>query len=140
MRRGTIQVALLGLLIAGIARFAPAQTTTATLSGIVRDPQGGVIPGASISVVQTDTGQARQTMSGPTGDYTISNLSTGNYRITASARGFKKTVIPSITLQVNQSANVDLMMEVGGLAEEVTVSAVSPLLATESTSVGQVVE
>ena len=123
-----------------LAQFAPAQTTTATLSGIVRDSQGAVIPGAAITVVQIDTGQTRQATTGHTGDYTISNLPIGNYRITASAQGFKKTVIGSITLQVNQAADVDLTMEVGAIAEEVTVSATAPLLATESTSVGQVVE
>src|SRR5260370_37197416 len=105
-----------------LAQVAPAQTTTATLSGIVRDSQGGVIPGVSINVVQIDTGQTRQVTSGHTGDYTISNLPIGNYRITASAQGFKKTVIGSITLQVNQAADVDLTMEVGAIAEEVTVS------------------
>jgi hypothetical protein len=117
-----------------------AQTTTATLSGVVRDTQGGVIPNTSITVLQTETGQSRETTSGPTGNYTIPNLSIGNYRITASVAGFKKTVLPSITLQVNQRAEVDLTMEVGTLSEEVTVSAQAPLLATESTSVGQVVE
>jgi hypothetical protein len=135
-----VRFSLLALLSMCLPQIAPAQTTTATLSGTVRDSQGGVIPGASINVVQTDTGQTRQVTSGHTGDYTISNLPVGNYRITASAQGFKKTVIGSITLQVNQAANVDLTMEVGAIAEEVTVSAAAPLLATESTSVGQVVE
>jgi outer membrane receptor protein involved in Fe transport len=117
-----------------------AQTTTATLSGAVRDPQGAIVPNASISVVQVDTGQTRETTSSSSGDYTIPNLPAGKYRITASAPGFKKAVLPSIELQVNQQATLDLLLEVGALAEEVTVTAESPLLATESTSVGQVVE
>jgi hypothetical protein len=140
MRRMEFRFALRAVLGVCLAQVAPAQTTTATLSGIVRDSQGGVIPGVSINVVQIDTGQTRQVTSGHTGDYTISNLPIGNYRITASAQGFKKTVIGSITLQVNQAADVDLTMEVGAIAEEITVSAAAPLLATESTSVGQVVE
>src|SRR5690348_6590239 len=79
---------------------ASAQTTTATLSGIVRDPQGGVIPNAVIAATQTETSQSRQTVSSNTGDYSLPNLPTGNYRITASAPGFKKIIIPSIELQV----------------------------------------
>ena len=133
-------VATCGLLIGYLAQFAPAQTTSATLSGVVRDQRGGVIPGATILVVETDTGQTRQSVSGASGDYTILNLPIGNYRITASAQGFKKTIIASITLQVNQAAQVDVTLEVGTLSEEVTVSASAPLLATENTSVGQVVE
>jgi hypothetical protein len=123
-----------------LGRAVHAQTTTATLSGIVRDAQGGGIPNTAILAVQLDTGQTRQTTSGVTGDYSIPNLPIGTYRITASAPGFKKILIPSIELQVNQEARVDLTMEVGALSEEVTVSEQAPLLETDSTSIGQVVE
>src|SRR5689334_3566255 len=134
------RLAVLALITASLGHWAAAQTTTATISGVVRDPQGGIIPNSSITVVQIETGQTRQTSSGATGDYTIPNLTVGTYRITASAAGFKKTVLPSITLQVNQEAHIDLLLEVGALSEEVTVTAEAPLLSTESTSVGQVVE
>ena len=120
--------------------IASAQTTTATFSGIIRDPQGGVIPSAVIVAVQTETTQTRQTVSSSTGDYSLPNLPTGTYRITASAPGFKKIVIPSIELQVNQEARVDMTMEVGAVSDEVNVSADAPLLETESASVGQTVE
>jgi len=120
--------------------IASAQTTTATLSGIIRDPQGGVIPSAVIVATQTDTTQTRQTVSSSTGDYSLPNLPTGSYRITATAPGFKKIVIPSIELQVNQEARVDMTMEVGAVSDEVNVSADAPLLETESASVGQTVE
>jgi hypothetical protein len=73
------QVAILAVLTACLGQLAPAQTTTATISGVVRDPQGGLIPNAAISVVQIETGQTRQTTSGASGDYTISNLPIGTY-------------------------------------------------------------
>lgn len=133
------QVAILGIIACAVP-YLRAQTTTATITGIVRDPQGGGIPSAAISVTQIDTGQTRQTTSGATGNYSIPNLPIGNYRITANAPGFKKIVIPSIELQVNQEARVDLNMEVGAVNDEVTVTAQAPLLETEATSVGQVVE
>src|SRR5260370_41783818 len=100
MRSSIGHVAILGVLTACLGPLAPAQTTTATLSGTVRDPQGGVIPNTALSVVQIETGQTRQTTSGATGDYTISNLPIGSYRITASSPGFEKTLIPSTTPQV----------------------------------------
>jgi outer membrane receptor protein involved in Fe transport len=130
-------LALLGVLF---CTAAFGQTATATLSGAVRDPQSAIVPNASITVVQVDTGQSRDTTSSSSGDYSIPNLPAGRYRITASAPGFKKMVLPSIELQVNQQATLDLLLEVGAIADEVTVTAESPLLATESTSVGQVVE
>jgi hypothetical protein len=138
MQNSIGRVAVLALI--SLSHWAAAQTTTATISGVVRDPQGGIIPNSSIIVVQIETGQTRQASSGATGDYTIPNLPVGTYRITASAAGFKKTVLPSMTLQVNQEAHIDLLLEVGALSEEVTVTAEAPLLSTESTSVGQVVE
>ncbi|MDQ2950138.1 MAG: TonB-dependent receptor [Acidobacteriota bacterium] len=140
MRNRINYVAMFAVLTTFLAYVAPAQTTTATLSGVVRDPQGGLIPNAAISLVEVETGQTRQTTSGAGGDYTVSNLPIGTYKITASSAGFKKTVIPSITLQVNQAAHLDLLLEVGAVSDEISVSAQAPLLATESTSVGQVVE
>jgi Carboxypeptidase regulatory-like domain/TonB dependent receptor-like, beta-barrel len=134
------QVAILGLFIACVGSFARAQTTTATISGVVRDAQGGTIPGTAISTVQIETGQTRQTTSGNSGDYSIPNLPIGSYRLTASAQGFKKVVIPSIELQVNQEARIDLTLDVGSLSEEVTISERAPLLETETAEVGQVVE
>jgi Carboxypeptidase regulatory-like domain/TonB dependent receptor len=139
MRNGISRVAILVLAVC-LGQLALAQTTTATLSGVVRDPQGGVIPNAAISAVQIETGQSRQTVSGSAGNYTIPNLPIGAYRITASVPGFKKIVIPSITLQVNQEAQVDLRMEIGAVSEEVSVTAAAPILTTESTTVGQVIE
>ncbi|HEY3835209.1 MAG TPA: TonB-dependent receptor [Bryobacteraceae bacterium] len=133
-------VAFLGFLTICTGQFVFAQTTTATISGVVRDAQGGGIPSATVTAVQTETGQSRQTTSGPAGDYTIPNLPVGAYRVTAAAAGFKTTLIPSIELQVNQAARIDLNLEVGGIAEQVTVTEQAPLLETESTSVGQVVD
>ena len=134
------QVAILGFLMSCAGAYVFAQTSTATLSGVVRDAQGGGIPNTAIVAVQIDTRQTRQTTTGTTGDYSIPNLPVGAYRITASASGFKQVVIPSIELKVNQEARVDLNLEVGAVNEQVTVTEQAPLLETESTSVGQVVE
>lgn len=120
--------------------MAPAQTPTATLLGTVHDPHRAAVPGVAIAVTQIETKQSRQTTSSDIGDYAIPDLPVGNYIIAASAAGFKRLVIPSITLEVDQVARMDLTMEVGALSEQITVSEQASLLATESTSVGQVVE
>ena len=133
--------AMLALMLAlGSCFQVSAQSTNATLTGVVRDAQGSVIPHAAIVATNTQTGQSRAITSGDTGDYTITDLPIGDYKITASAPGFKMLVIPSITLHVNQQASLDLKLEVGAVSEQVVVTTTLPLLNTESSSVGQVVQ
>jgi hypothetical protein len=125
---------------AGCGLSLLGQTTNATLSGMVQDPQGAAIPNAPVIATQIDTGQSRTTQSGGDGHYIITNLPIGNYRITASSAGFKSLVIPSVTLQVNQSAVLNLTLAIGSRTEEVTVTEEIPLLTTTDSSVGQVVQ
>ncbi len=96
-----------------IATGAWGQTATATLSGTVTDSQGAVVPQASLTVTDLATQQIRQTTTGGSGEYTISNLPVSSYRLEASAQGFKKAVYPSITLQVNQTAQLNITLDVG---------------------------
>jgi len=119
---------------------ARAQTTNATLSGVVEDQQNAVIPNAKVIATQIETGQKHATVSGPDGHYIIPNLPIGMYRIAAFSSGFKTLVIPSIQLQVNQMASVNLALAVGANTEQVTVTEEAPLISTEDSSVGQVVQ
>jgi len=140
MQSAGIRAALVMLLTAGFCLSALGQSTNATLSGIVQDAGGAVVPNAPVLATQVDTGQSRTTQSGPDGRYVITDLPIGNYRVTASSPGFKTLVVPSITLQVNQSAVVNLTLTVGARTEEVTVTEEVPLLTTDDSSVGQVVQ
>ncbi|HEY1945572.1 MAG TPA: carboxypeptidase-like regulatory domain-containing protein [Bryobacteraceae bacterium] len=140
MRKICCLTALAFLLMGCLAHPAMAQNANATLSGVVRDPSGAPVPHASVTATQIDTGQTRATTAGDSGDYTIPNLPAGEYKITAVVTGFKTTVVPSLTLQVNQTAALDLKMELGAVSEQVSVSEQLPLLATQTSSVGQVIE
>jgi hypothetical protein len=117
-----------------------AQTATATLSGVVRDAQGAAIPNATVTATDMGTGQSRQTSSGATGDYVIANLPVATYKVEASSSGFKTEVLQSVTLQVNQTAQLDINLQVGSISEQVSVTAEVPLVATETSSLGQVIE
>jgi hypothetical protein len=117
-----------------------AQTATATLSGVVRDAQGAIVPHATVTAIDIGTGQSRQTTSGDSGDYVITNLPAATYKVEASSPGFKTEVLQSITLQVNQTAQLDITLQVGSVSEQVSVTGEVPLLATETSSVGQVIE
>ncbi|HEV2484078.1 MAG TPA: TonB-dependent receptor [Terracidiphilus sp.] len=140
MKSVGIRTALTVLMAVILTMSAPAQSTNATLSGVVQDPQGAVVPNAPVVVTQIDTGLNRNTRSGADGHYIITNLPIGKYKITVSSTGFKTLVVPSITLQVNQSAVLNLTLAVGSRTEEVTVTEQVPLLSTDDSSVGQVVQ
>jgi hypothetical protein len=123
------------------ALSAYGQTATATITGTVKDKTGAVIPGVDISVTNTATGFQRQTSTNESGDYTIPLLPPATYMIQAERQGFRKAVIPSTELLVNQVARVDIAIELGAVTQTIEVKgAVTPVLQTETTSLGQVIE
>lgn len=119
---------------------AAAQTVTATVVGTVQDASGAGVPGAVVTVVERAAGRAQRTAADGSGSYTITQLKPGLYEIEAEARGFKKTVAAGIELLVNQTARVDLTLQVGDVSERVEVTAAPPLVASETSSVSQVID
>lgn len=140
MTRKLVRTGLLILTAMSIGFGVQGQTTNATLSGTVQDPQGAVIANASVVATQLDTGQSHDTVSGGDGHYIIPNLPIGHYSLKVTSPGFKTLLIPSITLQVNQLASMPLTLQIGNRSEQVTVTAEAPLISTEDSSVGQVVQ
>ena len=116
-----------------------AQTTTATVTGTITDPSGASVPNAEITVASEATGVNRQTRSSESGNYTVSLLPTGVYRVTVTSKGFKPMTRSSIELKVDQVARIDFVLEVGGQTETVVVTSDAPLLDSETSSLGQVV-
>src|SRR5216117_2120945 len=137
MTRPTLGVAVAVLLLAG---SAAAQTSTATLTGTVRDSSGAVLPGVSLVVTDTLRGTSQSTMSNDTGNYTIPALNPGTYSLAAELTGFKKFLQEGIVLQVNQVARIDIVLAVGAVAETVSVTAATPLLETDTSSRGSVID
>lgn len=123
-------------LIAGLPLAALAQTTTGTIRGIVRDQQGAVVPGVTITVRQTDTNVVRTTTSGGQGEYLVTNLPTGNYEVSAELSGFNRSVRSGITLAVNQDAVIDVSLSAGGISETIAVTADASILNTTTSEVG----
>src|SRR6266571_4109066 len=98
-----------------------AQTSTATILGVVKDTTGALIPGVSITIKHTETGQTRTAISSETGDYNVPLLPVGAYELTTTMPGFKQQVRSGINLVVGQEAVIDLTLEVGAAAEQITV-------------------
>jgi hypothetical protein len=117
-----------------------AQSTSAQITGTVRDPSSAVVPGAAVIVVNTATGVERQTMTAETGGYTVTMLQPGSYRVNVQKAGFRPVSRSGITLQVDQVARLDFTLEIGTTAETVEVVASAALVESETSSLGQVVD
>jgi outer membrane receptor protein involved in Fe transport len=116
-----------------------AQVTTGTIVGTVSDA-GGVVPGATVSVREVNKGTTTTYETDAAGNYTASFLVPGTYAVEVNVQGFKKSVREGINLQVNQRARVDVTLEVGRIEETTTVVSEAPIVRTDSSEVGTVIE
>ncbi|PYS45083.1 MAG: hypothetical protein DMG13_32845 [Acidobacteria bacterium] len=114
--------------------------STAQTSGTVKDQTGAVLPGADVTLTQTDTGLKRNAVSDETGSYTITNLPIGPYRLEVVLPGFRAFVQTGIVLQVNSNPVIHAVLEVGQVSEQIEVQADAALVETRSTGVGQMMD
>jgi hypothetical protein len=117
-----------------------AQGQFGTIGGVVKDTSGAVVPGVSVSVVNSATGQSATGTSGEDGRYLVPQLLPGVYNLALDQPGFKRVVINGIRLEINQNIAQDLTLEVGAVTETVSVSSSGSLVETVAGSVGHVVE
>ncbi|MBI4907590.1 MAG: TonB-dependent receptor [Acidobacteria bacterium] len=130
---------LICILLASFLRL-DAQTTTARMVGTVRDITGAVLPNVGLTIRNVDTNIPRSTTSNSVGDYVVTNLPVGRYEVTAERNGFKRYVQGPITLEVEQTARIDILMQPGNVTDSVTVEAVSPIIESDRSAIGKVVE
>jgi outer membrane receptor protein involved in Fe transport len=117
-----------------------AQFTTASLNGVIVDPSGAAVPGANISVRNTETGFESTTTSGEAGLYVFPRLPVGSYSLQVEKEGFSTYVQEGVVLTVNQSATQNVTLRVGEVSEKVTVEAGVDLVTTGTSTVGQLVD
>jgi len=123
------------------AAMSQAQSNAADLQGVVRDPKGDVVPGASVVARNTATNSSRDTTTNDDGFYKIVNLSPGEYEVTVKAQGYKNAVVSSVKITVGQTANQDIPLEVGDVTATVNITSVSPnIVETTATSVNATVD
>lgn len=126
------------LLLAALPLFA--QRDAASLEGRVIDPSGAVVVGASVTALDTATNFSYHARSDNSGEWTISPVRIGSYRITIAAPGFKQTVTGVITLDVQQRQRVDETLTLGAISQQVEVTDAAPILQTDSSESGQVID
>ena len=132
MRRLLNFVAACLILLAAVPAFAQSQATTAEINGRVTDAQGGVLPGATVTVTSSDTGYTRSVVTNAEGLYAIPLLPPGNYDLVSELTGFAPTR-RSLVLNVGATQTINAQLQVGGVQETVTVAAGSPLVETSAT-------
>lgn len=127
------------LLLTGAAGLA-AQEFRATVKGVVVDASQGALPGATVSVQNTETNEVATTTTNAEGAYTLPFLRPGLYTLTAELEGFQKFVRSNFRLEVSQTATINVTLGVGALTEEVTVSSQAPPLETGNANRGDVID
>ena len=137
IRTRNVVCVLLIALLAGATAWAQG---TAQLSGTVKDPSGAVLPGVEVSVTQTATGAKRTTVTDETGNYVLPNLPIGPYMLEVSLPGFKTYLQSGIVLQVGTNPQINVVLQIGQVAEQVEVQADAALVETRTTGVGQMID
>ncbi|MDZ4800163.1 MAG: carboxypeptidase-like regulatory domain-containing protein [Bryobacteraceae bacterium] len=117
-----------------------AQESRAVLLGKISDSTGAVIVGAKVVARNIETNVAVSSVTNQDGNYTIPYLLPGSYTISAEHQGFKKVIRDGIELRVNDRTEVDLNLEVGSIADSVTVTGETPLLETATASIGMLMD
>lgn len=116
------------------------QVATGTISVIAEDTSRAVVPGASVSVTNNNTGLSRTGQTDARGEFLAPFVPAGSYSISVQSQGFKRATIAQFTLQVDQSATVRVSLTPGDVVETVQVTETTPLLEADTSSLGQVIE
>jgi Carboxypeptidase regulatory-like domain/TonB dependent receptor len=140
MRRRLTREMLTMLMLALLSGAAFAQTTgSGTITGTLTDPSGAVVPGAEVSIRETDTGIERKTATNQAGIYSAAFLKPGHYEVTVTKAGFAKVVRTDLTLQVGQILTVDFQAPIQSTETTVTVAGATSVVDNEKTDVSQVI-
>ena len=128
----------------GVSLFAApvtvAQVESGTFVGTVRDSSGAVVAGAAVAVASVETNVTHKTVTNDQGEYNVGHLKPGVYNVSVEATGFKNAVETNVKLDINQVVRVDVNLVPGVVTERVEVSTVEPLVESQTSSIGQVIE
>jgi Carboxypeptidase regulatory-like domain/TonB dependent receptor-like, beta-barrel len=133
------KLALLAVVVAAIP-LVRAQSFTGAILGTIKDPSGAVMPGVTVSITNVATNMRSEVLSDDQGAFIAPELQPGRYTLEATLPGFKRAVREGIVLQVQQRAQVDIVMAVGEVSESIEVTADAQLTETTTSSLGKIVD
>jgi Carboxypeptidase regulatory-like domain len=117
-----------------------AQKDAGSIVGTVKDATGAIVANAKVTVSDVERGTSLDTATNDSGEYVASPLRVGRYTVTVEHRGFKKAVTVPVNLDVQQRIALDVTLQVGQISESIEVTGAAPLLETETSELGQVVD
>ena len=126
---------LVALLVA-----SPALAQTGQINGVITDNTGAIVPGATVKAVEVATGLSRETVTGADGRFIFTSLRPTTYDITAELTGFRTATRKGVLLQANENLTVNFAIELGALAETITVAGESPVVDVTSSALNEVVD
>ena len=132
-------VVLLSMALLSLCSAAGAQVTTGSILGTVHDSTGAVVPGATVTVTDNGKGTASTKQTDANGNYDVEFLIPGTYTVSVEMTGFKRSVSNNIALDIDQKAQVNFSLELGGTSETVEVNSTPPLIRLSSAELGDVV-
>src|SRR5215510_5489695 len=135
-RKGLLLAALMALFASAVAL---GQTPTATLSGVVKDASGALVPNVKITAKNASTGATRDTMTDSEGRYSLTNLGPGQYEVRAERAGFKTAAQSGVILTVGGAAVLDMIVQIGEVSEVVEVKQEEPLIEPTKAELSRVV-
>jgi hypothetical protein len=134
-RRWCTSTLMLGAVLLLTASATIAQVLYGSIVGVVKDPQGGTVPGATITIVNKDTNLTRETTTDAEGAYTFNNVQAGRYDVKVTLQGFRENVRAGVPVSIGEISRVDVALEVGTVSETVTVASEAQLLQTDKADV-----
>ena len=140
MKRSCLLASLLVVLCGTLAVPALAQQTTGSITGRVLDQSSAAMPGVTVTAVQTETGFSRTAVTDGAGDYRLTALPVGVYDLTAEITGFKTLTNKGLVVNVGQTIDIPLKLEVATMSETINVSGETPMIQTSSSAVGGVID
>lgn len=123
-----VRACLCVLIVFGSWNWAGAQIGAGSIAGTLVDQAGAAVPGATVTLIAVGTNATRRLVTGPDGVYVAPALAPGAYRVRVESGGFRPLTRDGVRVATGETVRVDLRLEVGGLAEAVTVTADAPLL------------
>lgn len=123
-----------------VPAFASAQTFQGGVRGSIKDTDGGVLPGTTVTLTNTETGASRTTVTNERGEYVFASVVPGSYDLTVTLAGFAPYTREALELGVATQLVQDVVMAVGGIAESVTVTGETPLIETANASIASAID
>ena len=139
MQRQTLR-AFVALILVAFVTPLWAQKDAGAIVGLVRDSSGAVVAGAKVTLTDTERGQSFATTTSESGEYVASPLHVGRWVVTVEHAGFKKAVSAPVEINVQDRAAVNVTLQIGQVTEEMVITGAAPLLQTETSELGQVVD